>query len=184
MTIEGELRAVAAVARQMRGATAPPPPRRLSSWAHDLDTAVRGLRRGVSFLRDAAGIAASVPEEPPEPVPQPETHGPITSERERRRAARAQRATKLPRAGTASMAILAAVAEVARDPATVGLTDVQLQGATGLNPNTVRPRRGELVTGGWLIDSGITRSHHGTAHRVWVLSDRAAGVIAGSHPGA
>lgn len=183
MTIDGELRAVKAVARQMRGATAPPPPRRLASWAHSLDQAVRGLERGVRFLRQSTGNAASVPEEPPEEAPQPDTHEAPADARERRREAVVRRAAAVPRPGTAGRAVLDAVAAVARDPATVGLTDVQLQAVTGLNPNTVRPRRGELVTGGWLVDSGTTRPHHGKAHRVWVLSDRAAEVIAGSTPG-
>lgn len=183
MTIDGELRAIGAVARQMRSATRAPEPRRLATWAHDLDSAVHRLRRGVTFLRESTGNAASEPEAPEDGGPQPDTHGEAPSPKERRQAAAARRAAQPPRPGTTRRVILDAVVQVAADPRTAGLTDVQIQAITGLSPNTVRPRRGELVSGGWLVDSGTTRPHHGTAHRVWVLSDRAVDVIAGNSPG-
>lgn len=183
MTIDGELRAIGAVARQMRSATRPPEPRRLVTWAHDLDSAVHRLRRGVAFLREGAAEGSEMPEEPPEPVPGAGGPEETPGARQRRRAA-ARRAAAVPRPGTSARAVLDAVVAVARDPRTAGLTDVQIQTVTGLNPNTVRPRRGELVSGGWLVDSGTTRPHHGKAHRVWVLSDRAADTLAGSNPGA
>jgi hypothetical protein len=78
-----------------------------------------------------------------------------------------------PRTGTNRRAVLDAVAAVARDVRTVGLTDVEIQRATGLNPNSARPRRVELVDGGWLADSGVTREHYGREHTVWVLTDKA-----------
>jgi hypothetical protein len=84
-----------------------------------------------------------------------------------------------PRSGTNRRAVLEAVAAVARDVRTVGLTDVEIQRATGLNPNSARPRRVELVDGGWLADSGVTREHHGREHTVWVLTDKAARLTAG-----
>lgn len=68
MTIDGELRAVRAVSRQMRGATRPPEGRRLQAWAGSLDDAVRGLERGIRFLR--SGI-----EEPPSVAVPPEERG-------------------------------------------------------------------------------------------------------------
>lgn len=38
-----------------------------------------------------------------------------------------------------------------------GLTDEEVQRRLNLNPSTERPRRIELVEGGWLRDSGRTR---------------------------
>jgi len=84
-----------------------------------------------------------------------------------------------PRTGSNRRRVLDAVAAVARDPRTVGLTDVEIQRATGLNPNSARPRRRELVMGGWLEDSGRTREHHGREHAVWVLTEKAEKLTAG-----
>jgi hypothetical protein len=81
----------------------------------------------------------------------------------------------LPKTGNQRRRILDAIAAVARDPRTVGLTDVQLAHTTGLSPNSVRPRRGELVAGGWLEAAPTPREHHGTEHTVWVLTQKAAG---------
>lgn len=39
-----------------------------------------------------------------------------------------------------------------------GLTDEEAQHSLGMNPNTQRPRRGELVTAKLVIDSGETRA--------------------------
>jgi hypothetical protein len=78
-----------------------------------------------------------------------------------------------PGTGTKRRAVLDAVAAVARDPRTAGLTDVEIQRATGISPNSARPRRVELVDGGWLEDSGETREHFGREHTVWVLTERA-----------
>lgn len=182
MTIAGELAAIKAVARQLRGATAPPDPRRLITWSSTLDTAVRGLERQLRSLRDGGGEPPSVAV-PPEggdsgtdrPAPDPDAA-------QRRRDLRAQRARELPNAGTAGRAVLDAIASVATDRRTAGLTDWELVEVTGLSANTIRPRRGELVTGGWLLDSGASRTHHGKAHRVWVLSEKAAGFLAGQPP--
>jgi hypothetical protein len=38
-----------------------------------------------------------------------------------------------------------------------GLTDHEMQQMLAMNPSTQRPRRIELVEGGWVVDSGITR---------------------------
>jgi hypothetical protein len=54
-----------------------------------------------------------------------------------------------------------------------GLTDVQLAKRTGLAPNSVRPRRVELVDAGWLEDSGRRREHNGRPHVVWQLTEAA-----------
>lgn len=52
-----------------------------------------------------------------------------------------------------------------------GATDVQLVNVTNLPPNSVRPRRGELVAQGWLEDSGDRREHRGHDHIVWRLTE-------------
>ena len=39
----------------------------------------------------------------------------------------------------------------------LGATDEQIQSSLALNPSTVRPRRGELVSAGLVVDSGLTR---------------------------
>lgn len=50
-----------------------------------------------------------------------------------------------------------------------GLTDDELSAALDLSPNTVRPRRVELVAGGWVKDSGRRRnSAGGSPAVVWV----------------
>jgi hypothetical protein len=81
----------------------------------------------------------------------------------------------LPKSGQQRRKVLDAVAAVARDPRTVGLTDVEIQRATSMSPNSERPRRVELVEGGWLQASDQTREHYGSEHTVWVLTDKAAG---------
>jgi hypothetical protein len=79
----------------------------------------------------------------------------------------------LPRSGVQRRRVLDAVVQVARNPNIVGLTDVQLAHATGLPANSVRPRRVELVDGGWLEPAQTTREHHGREHTVWVLTQKA-----------
>jgi hypothetical protein len=79
----------------------------------------------------------------------------------------------LPRSGAQRRRVLDAVVAVARNPQIVGLTDVQLAHATGLPANSVRPRRVELVDGGWLEPAQTTREHHGREHTVWVLTQKA-----------
>jgi hypothetical protein len=87
----------------------------------------------------------------------------------------------LPASGRNRRRVLDAVAQVARDPQLVGLTDLQIAQQTGLRDNSVRPRRVELVDGGWLQAATdaegrtVTRQHYGREHTVWVLTQRAAG---------
>lgn len=54
------------------------------------------------------------------------------------------------RAGTAKAKVLAAIQECPR-------TDAEIIKATGLNPNTARPRRVDLVESGLVVDSGVRR---------------------------
>lgn len=52
----------------------------------------------------------------------------------------------------------------------VGATDEEIQDALRMNPSTQRPRRVELVEGGWIVDSGrrrMTRSRREAV--VWVV---------------
>jgi hypothetical protein len=53
-----------------------------------------------------------------------------------------------------------------------GMTDVQIAEVLGIGLNTVRPRRGELVAGRWVRDSGKTFRHSGRDHILWVVTPR------------
>lgn len=57
-----------------------------------------------------------------------------------------------------------------------GRTDVQLQTGLKMSPNTERPRRVELVRGGWVKDSGERVKHAGRSHVVWSVTDKARAV--------
>lgn len=121
---------------------------------------------------------------PPAPRPDPVAADPEanTPGRARTGAKRTSSGAALavePRTGTQRRRVLDAVAAVARDARTVGLTDVEVARSTGLPPNSARPRRKELVDGGWLEDSGVTRDHHGREHIVWVLSEKGMRLVAG-----
>ena len=48
-------------------------------------------------------------------------------------------------------------------------TDPEIQEQIGLMPNTERPRRVELVEGGFVRDSGRVKRHHGREHIVWEI---------------
>ena len=61
-----------------------------------------------------------------------------------------------PRTGTQRADVLAAVLH-AYDAWGTGYTDEEGIDTTGLNPSTYRPRRVELVQGGWVEDAGIER---------------------------
>lgn len=243
MTLDADLASVRAVARQLRGATRPLDPRRLSALASALDHSARGIGRGIEWLRAEAVGARSPSLEIGDPEPYrgldlrqaalvlaqraatvgwdleasttdeavrqlssevdgfvsavaasgrrtaPINRGVSSSDpgadgagKARSDGSATMRAAALlaePRSGTNRRAVLDAVSAVARDPRTVGLTDVEIQRATGLNPNSARPRRVELVDGGWLADSGATREHHGREHTVWVLTEKAAKLVGG-----
>jgi hypothetical protein len=62
-------------------------------------------------------------------------------------------------------------------------TDVEIAEGLGLSPNSERPRRVELVSGGFVKDSGERREHHGSPHIVWVATD-AGRAVAGQLAGA
>lgn len=69
----------------------------------------------------------------------------------------------LPRSGSARHAILDLIFRLGPQ------TDEEIQDRTLLGGNTERPRRGELVTGGWLRDTGLTRD----GKILWGLTDYA-----------
>jgi hypothetical protein len=243
VTLDADLAAVRAVARQLRTTNRPLDPRRLSALASSLDHSARGIDRGVQWIRAEAqdGKPPAVELGDPEPYrglsveqaatelarralaagmawdaddpdgaqrliaaevdgfvtavaasgrrtaplargvssADPGADGPGKVRSDGSQTSRAAALLAQPRTGTNRRAVLEAVAAVARDVRTVGLTDVEIQRATGLNPNSARPRRVELVDGGWLADSGVTREHHGREHTVWVLTDKAARLTAG-----
>lgn len=79
-----------------------------------------------------------------------------------------------PRSGTQRLALLRLVVENEKNDYAARATDDWLARTSGLSLNTVRPRRGELVAGGWLTDSGATDTTS-TGHQavVWCLTDRA-----------
>jgi hypothetical protein len=55
--------------------------------------------------------------------------------------------------------------------APAGVTDFEAARDLRLLPNAVRPRRGELIGGGYVADSGQTRQHRGSQWTVWVATD-------------
>lgn len=78
-------------------------------------------------------------------------------------AARAASKTARPRRVQVLLAIAAAGSN--------GLTDDELVTHLRIGPNTVRPRRGELVEAGLVIDSGVRRaSQSGNPATVWILT--------------
>lgn len=67
-----------------------------------------------------------------------------------------------PRTGSQRGAVLAFVVEALN-----GSTDYEVSRDLRILPNSGRPRRGELVDAGYLVDSGRTRQHRGSAWVVW-----------------
>jgi hypothetical protein len=74
-------------------------------------------------------------------------------------------ASVAPRVGTQRAAILTHIAE---RPG--GVTDFEIARDLKILPNSVRPRRGELIEGGYVVDSGQTRVHRGSEWVVWKVS--------------
>ena len=72
----------------------------------------------------------------------------------------------MPRTGTQRRAVL----DVFHARGDLGATDFEVQEALRMNGNTQRPRRVELVAGGWLVDSGERRSVRGHSMIVWKVA--------------
>lgn len=60
----------------------------------------------------------------------------------------------LPRSGTARRLVYEAIKASPR-----GMTDFELEASTGLQQNTLRPRRNELAAQGLIVDSGERRDN-------------------------
>lgn len=52
-----------------------------------------------------------------------------------------------------------------------GSTDYEIARDLRLLPNSVRPRRGELLAGAYVVDSGQRREHRGSQWVVWTATD-------------
>lgn len=73
-----------------------------------------------------------------------------------------------PESGTQRLKVLDAIERAG------GLADEQGEDVTGMLHQSYTARRRELVTGGWVVDSGRRRENRsGTGAVVWVLSDAA-----------
>lgn len=70
-----------------------------------------------------------------------------------------------PRTGSQRARILTAVVEYG------GLTDHELAERLRLLDNSVRPRRSELLTSGYVRDSGRVRQHRGSSWVVWEATE-------------
>ena len=99
--------------------------------------------------------------------PSPTAPAPGLSRRDHGDTARAAALAAWPKTGTQRAQVLAALARF-------DLTDEQIQRWTALPANTERPRRVELVRGGWVTDSGQRRkTEAGLEAVVWTLTDKA-----------
>ena len=175
MTVAGELRALRALERQMRGAQHADA-RKLGAWSSQLAHCIRGLDLSTKLLREGAPEPVSERLPPAEggvlPLPRPDAPG-----RGKRRTGARQTSVDAadlvaPRTGSQRARVLDAVHAVSTGPLG-GLTDVELARQTGLPANSVRPRRVELVDLGWLEDTGRKREHLGRGHVVWGLTESA-----------
>lgn len=73
-----------------------------------------------------------------------------------------------PKAGTKRFLLL----EFLRARGAVGATDEEMQDALHINPNTQRPRRGELVERKFVVESDITRTTtSGGKATVWIAAE-------------
>lgn len=69
----------------------------------------------------------------------------------------------------AATALRQRVLDLLRGMGAVGFTDEEMQVVLAMNPSTQRPRRGELVALGLVVDSGRTRpTRSGRQATVWV----------------
>lgn len=73
-----------------------------------------------------------------------------------------------PTAGTSRARVLDQIRSWGR----IGMTDEQIQANTGMNANTVRPRRVELVRSGLVVDSGRTlNTLSGSPAVLWIAAE-------------
>lgn len=82
-----------------------------------------------------------------------------------------------PRSGTIRRRVLAELVKLGE----VGATDDELSAALMISPNTIRPRRLELVEGEWAYDSLTTRpSFYGNPAIVWRATPKGV-LLCGEH---
>lgn len=130
----------------------------------------------VSRARDAVDAIDATPtlfDKPPAdaPLPDPAQNGPGVAAKGATDTSEAARWAIYPKIGSQRMAVLKACVDAYEQDG--GLTDEELADLTGLSPSSVRPRRGELVAGGWLYDSGTgRRTRSGQLAIVWALTPK------------
>jgi len=126
---------------------------------HELDTVLRGLHEALQETRElAVGNRAG----------KVRSDAPATS-----RAA----AGRLLRSGTHRFRVLEFLAWC---PA----TDHEIQTKLRMDPSTQRPRRGELVDAGYVVETGKTKLHQGRAWAIWRVTEegrRALISVIGDH---
>ncbi|MEV6907995.1 hypothetical protein [Amycolatopsis sp. NPDC051071] len=66
-----------------------------------------------------------------------------------------------PKTGTQRARILAYIVE------SNGVSDFEIERDLRILPNSLRPRRNELLAGGFIADSGETRQHRGSPWTIW-----------------
>lgn len=72
-----------------------------------------------------------------------------------------------PRAGTLRRKVLQLIVSAGED----GATDDEISQWLHKSPNSTRPRRVELVEGGWIVDNGLRRdSAYGNPSIAWVAT--------------
>lgn len=113
---------------------------------HELDTVLRGLHEALQEAREAAAGHRD---------------GKVRSDAPATSVASARR---LLRSGTHRFRVLECLAWC---PA----TDHELQTKLGMDPSTERPRRGELVDAGYVMESGQTKRHKGREWTVWKVTE-------------
>ena len=122
---------------------------------------MRRLMSAALGLEDALALDTSGLSDPKERAPGQSHRGASKAERD---AALAQ----WPASGTNRMLVLNAIWRSGSD----GLTHEELANATGLYHYTAAPRCTELKRGGWVRDSGRTRTtSQGKEATVWVVTD-------------
>lgn len=82
---------------------------------------------------------------------------------------RVRRARQVPATGGMRALVLEQLVRHANDDAYPdGMTDEELQRQLGVSGNSERPRRGELVLGGWVADAGVKRN----GDTVWTITTK------------
>jgi hypothetical protein len=128
----------------------------------------RLARRGIQAVLYAASDLEAAMEERDVPLSDPGANSAGLVAHDAADTSKAAALDVMPRSGTQRLAVLTIIAQSAD-----GMTDEEIQAALAISPNSQRPRRVELVDGGWLIDTARTRpTESGNDAIVWALSDK------------